>query len=76
MIHVVQLGRAYFAGESGVRIVHQDGTEQRISAGYPVVLATWPTTVEGQLIDSRGFVVQIVADRMRRVAEDKAVTFG
>lgn len=74
MIRRLQLGRVYFAGKGGVRVVHQDGSEYRRAEGYQLRLTAWPTKIEGEIIDSRGHVVSFVQDAMRRVAEDKVLS--
>lgn len=73
MIRRLQLGRTYFAGKGGVHVVRQDGTEYDRAEGYMLIFDTWPAKVTGEIINSRGQVVTIVQDAMRRVAEDKAL---
>lgn len=73
MLRRLRLNRTYFAGKGGLRVVQQDGSELRVAEGYQVHFTRWPTKVEGEIIDSRGYVVQVVADKMLRVAEDKAM---
>lgn len=73
LIRRLQLNHTYFAGKNGVRVVQQDGSESRIAEGYQVRFSRWPAKVDGEIIDSRGYVVQVVVDQMLRVAEDKAL---
>jgi hypothetical protein len=71
VIRRLQLGRAYFAGKGGVHVVRQDGTEYDRAEGYQLIFDAWPKSVEGDVVDSRGHLITVIADQMRRVAEDK-----
>ena len=73
MIRRLRLGRTYFAGTGGVHVVRQDGTEYDRDEGHMLIFDTWPREVKGEIIDSRGHVVTLIADQMRRQYEDKAL---
>lgn len=75
MIAKLELGQVYFAGKGGVKVTHQDGAAFGVAEGHQVRFVVWPAEIKGELIDSRGHAVQLVADKMRRIANDKSVEF-
>lgn len=74
MIRSLRLGAIYFAGRGGVRVVLPSGDVIDRAEGYQLSLDRWPASIEGQLVDSRGRLVTVAQDAMRRRYEDKAIT--
>jgi hypothetical protein len=71
MLRHLRLNRVYVAGPGGVRVVHHDGSIIERAEGYQLSLDRWPQSIEGQFLDSRGRVVTLSGNMLRRRYEDK-----